>query len=352
MRGWKIWVEPSGKVSRCRWSGIYGTGQKVFIYKADAQEFAKAKRQDLQRMDAGLPPVLRVADALTVGQYAKTYLGHSEREKSPRTFRNFDKPAIESLVLTHGQLALAALNSDHIKEWKYITEKRYGGTTASMHFRAVRTFLNSAVKARHITESPARHVVGPAEGPGGRALTDDEIKSLLDGAPEALYRAAVFALNTMLRIDEVCKFDWSWVRELPGGEWMGKIPANIRKTRGKVAGDCVFPINAAARAVMGNRGTGRVFPHPPVTLQHQLVRVRVAKNLPADVTFHCFRHTGASRYLKAGGHMEDLLKSRMWSDPRSLLRYVHIEEKTLFDRFAQIQLPPVLPKAEKPPTQG
>lgn len=351
MRGWKVWVEPSGKSTRCRWSGVYGTGQRVFLYKADAREFALAKRQDFQRMDAGLPPTLRIADAMTVEAYAKAYLSNSEREKSKRTYRNFDKPAIESLTATHGRLALAALTPDHIREWKHEAGKKYGGTTASMHFRAVRTFLNAAVKAGHIADSPARHVARPAEGPGGRALTDGEIEALLDGAPEALYRASVFALNTMLRIDEVCRFQWEWVRELPSGDWMGKIPANLRKTRGKVTGDCIFPINAAARAVMGSRkDQGRVFPHPPVTLQHQLVRVRAAKNLPPDVTFHCFRHSGASRYLKAGGHMEDLLKSRMWSDPRSLLRYVHLDDSTLFARFSQIQLPIPPLKREKPPT--
>lgn len=351
MRGWKVWIEPSGSVTRCRWSGIYGVGQKVFVYKEDARELAKAKRQDFQRMDAGLPPALRIADAITVRSYAKTYLENSKREKSPRTFRNFDKPAVESLTASHGHLALAALTADHVREWKFAAEQRYGGTTAAMHFRAIRTFLNAAVKAKHIAESPARHVARPTEGPGGRALTDAEIAALLDGAPKELYRAAVFALNTMLRIDEVCRFSWAWVSELPGGEWMGRIPANTRKTRGKVMGDCVFPINAAARAVMGERKpSGLVFPNPPVTLQHQLIRVRAAQNLPDDVTFHCLRHTGASRYLKAGGHMEDLLKSRMWNDPRSLLRYVHLDDQTLFKRFSQIQLPIRPLNEKKPPT--
>lgn len=351
MRGWKVWVEPSGKVTRCRWSGVYGVGQKVFEYKEDARDLAKAKRQDFQRMDAGLPPVLRISDAMTVGAYAKTYLENSKREKSPRTYRNFDKPAIDSLVATHGRLAIAALTPDHVRDWKFEAEKKYGGTTASMHFRAVRTFLNAAVKARHIPESPARHVARPVEGPGGRALTDWEIDTLLAGSPRELYRAAVFALNTMLRIDEVCRFSWAWVRELSSGDWMGRIPANVRKTRGKVAGDCVFPINAAARAVMGPRQeSGLVFPNPPVTLQHQLKRVRVAQKLPEDVTFHCLRHSGASRYLKAGGHMEDLLKSRMWNDPRSLLRYVHLDDSTLFQRFSQIQHPTPPLNEKRPPT--
>ena len=352
MKGWKVWVEPSGDISRCRWSGIYGTGQKVFTYKADAHEFAKAKRQDFQRMGAGLPPALRISDAITVAAYAKTYLLNSEREKAPRTFNNFDKPAVESFVGLCGPLALPALTEDHIREWKFSVGKEYGGTTASMRFAALRTFLNAAVKAGHLAKSPAKHVSRPAEGKGGRALTDAEIFALLEGAPEPLRGAGLFALNTMLRIDEVCKLDWSWIHRLPSGDWIGRIPAQLRKTRGKVKEDCIFPINKAARAAMGPRNDdGRVFPHPPVTIQHQLVKRREKMKLPDDITFHCFRHSGASRYLKAGGHMEDLLKARLWTDPRSLLRYVHVDEQTLFNRFSRIQLPIRPLNLKKPPTR-
>lgn len=351
MRGWKVWVEPSGKSTRCRWTGIYGTGQKVFTYKIDAREFAIAKRQDFQRIGAGLPPVLRISDAVTVGAYAKTYLENSKLEKDYKTYNNFDRPAVSSLAEMHGSLAIVALTEAHIRDWKFSIEKEYGPTTASMRFAAARTFLNSAVNAGHIAKSPARHVAKPSEGPGGRALTDPEISGLLDGAPEPLLRAGVFALNTMLRIEEICRFDWSWVREIPGGAWMGRIPANTRKTKGRVKEDCIFPINEAAQAVMGPRkDSGRVFPNPAVTIQHQLVRMRAAKKLPNDVTFHCLRHSGASRYLKAGGHMEDLLKSRLWSDPRSLLRYVHLDDQTLFDRFNQIQLPSMPLNSKKPQT--
>lgn len=344
-KGWKVWNERGGKAYRCRWTGVYGTGQKVFNYKEDARELVRAKRQDFQRMDAGLPQALRITNALSVGEYAGAYLENSKREKSARTYRHFDRPAVHSFSALHGNLALAALTEEHIRSWKFAIEKKYNGTSSSMYFRAVRAFLNAAVRAGHLSKSPAKHVSRPAEGPGGRALLDDEIIRLMAKAEPPLLKTGVFSLNTMLRIGEVLMFDWSWVSILPGGDWIGRIPAELRKTRGKIKEDCVFPINEAAREVMGpQKSSGRVFLWSAPTIQHLIVRARTDANLPDDISFHCFRHTGASRYLRDGGHMEDLLKSRLWNDYRSLLRYVHVDMKTLSEHFGAIKYPSLAPK--------
>ncbi len=339
-KGWTVYPEPSGDNWRCRWEGKYGTGQQVFsgyTAKDDALELVLAKRQDFARLDAGLPVKLRPSSAVTVADFAAKYLKQSKKEKSARTYRNFDKPAVEPFVDLHGGLAVAALTDEHVRAAKEVIEARYNGTTASMYFRALRTFLNAAVKSGHLTKSPALHVPRPAEGPGGRAMKDEELTALLSVAETILYRTGNFSLQTMLRIDEVCRFDWSWVWTLPGDKWLGKIPAEVRKTRGKIKEDCIFAINAQARNVMGKRQlSGRVFPWTPTTIQHQFVRARVAAKLPDDLSFHSFRHTGASKYLANGGHMEDLLKSRQWNDARSLLRYVHIDPAVLWARYAQM----------------
>lgn len=345
-RGWKVWVEPSGKNWRCRWSGAYGTGQYTFTYKSEAVTLRDERIRNHRLNDAGQPAALKARRAITVGEGVIEYLVYSKKEKRFRTYRNFDKPAVESFRDFMGEeMLLAAVTPSDVQRWKHDLAET---TTASMHFRGVCTFLNYMVLMKHLTISPAKGLKKPPEGPGGRAMADDEIVTLLEAAPEVLYRTGTFSLNTYLRLEEVTIFDWKWTWELPGGEIMGRIPWQMRKTRNtnKDQKDCVFPINAAAREVMGDRRpSGRVFPWSPTTIQHQMARTRAKTGLAADISFHSFRHTGATRYLANNGHMEDLLPSgsNIWKDPRSLLRYVHVDPKTLVPRFAAVVYPVVDP---------
>lgn len=342
MRGWKVWVEPSAGKWRTRWAGKYGTGQQTFLYKADAREYADDKRREFELLDVGKATAPKAQENFTVGQAADRYLTYSKKEKAPRTFRNFDAPAIASLRahLKDGTL-LRAVQPGAVQDWKHSLAET---ATALMWFRQACAFFNYSVSMRWITESPAKGLKKPPEGEGGRAMTDEELVKLMGAAPEALYRTGSFSLNTMLRIEEVTLFDWSWVRYF-GDAWVGVLPWQVRKTRAKVKRDCIFPLNHAARAVMGERkSTGRVFPWPKSTIQHQFTATRRKVGLPEDISFHSFRHTGASRYLK-NGHMEDLLEngSGLWKDARSLLRYVHVDVDTLIPRFSGLKYPDFAP---------
>ena len=354
-RGWKVWVEPSGPNWRARWTGTHGTGQNSFLYKKDADLLASDKRQDFQRADASLPPLERLQApkaALTVGQAADGYLAASKSEKAPRTYRNFDLPAITSLrAFLSDSKPLRDVRPADVQAWKVTLPDT---TTASMHFRQAVAFFNHWVRMEELERSPARGIKKPPIKGGGRPLADDELTKLMAAAPELLQRAGTFSINTMTRIEEVCTFRWEWVTVLPSGRWLGRIPWQIRKGRRKIQEDCVFGINRRARAAMGDRQLqGAVFATRPTVLQHQITRVRRAAGLADDITFHCFRHTGASRYLENGGHLEDLLKSRIWADIRSLLRYVRVPPEVLARRFENLKTPPLGPYlAPKKKTAG
>ena len=337
---WKVWTEASGDGRwRCRWRGQFGAGQQTFLYKADAKEHRDAKKREFELSAAGLPPA-RKSQIVDLGTAVDEYLTYSKREKAPRTYNNFDRPSVEAFRDSLGAgKPLEAITPADVQAWKHSLAE---GTTASMSFRSVATFLNYMVKMKRIAESPAKGLAKPQESGGGRALSDAEISAILKAAPPQLYACAVFSLNTMLRIGEVMSFRLEWVSKIDGG-LMGRLPWQTRKTRGKVKKDCVFPINRAAASVLPKGGEGRAFPWSVVTIQHQMAAVKRDAGLASDVTFHCFRHTGASRYLDSDGHMEDLLKSGLWKDPRSLLRYVHVNPETLYRRFSEIKYPALAP---------
>lgn len=348
-RGWKVWTEPGGKHWRCRWVGKYGIGQQVFFYEADAKRLRDKKRIQFQSHDAGLAVAPSPPSPKTVGQVADEYLLYSKKEKSRRTYRNFDSPAIASLrgSLGDGRLLLDVSPSD-VQKWKHSLPKT---STALMLYRQGVAFFNYAVRMKYLADSPAKGLTKPPEGPGGRALTNDEIQKLLDGAPEALYRTGTFSMNTCLRLGEISMLRWEWISKLPSGVVIGRIPWELRKGRRKVKKDCVFIINDEARAVIGEpRSSGRVFPWSPSTIQHLFVDQREAHGLPDGISFHSFRHTAASHYMR-NGHMEDLLDTQIWTDPRSLLRYIHVNVDTLAPRFGALgrTFPPLSgPQQRKP----
>lgn len=347
-KGWKVWVEASGKIWRCRWNGKYGTGQQTFVYKKDADDFCDQKKSDFQRHDANLPIAAKRPAPKTVGQAADDYLAYSRKEKDEGTYLRFDSPAISSIRKFLGDHRLLLdVRPTEVQSWKHTLPKT---GTALMLYRQACAFFNYSVRMKYISESPAKGLKKPPEGKEGRDLTDAEIKGMLEGAPEALYRSGVFAMNTILRIGEVLgkrAFRWEWVFEIAGGLWAGRYPAELRKGRAKVKKDLIFPINTEARAAMGERRpSGPVFPWSPNTVQQQVVAQRKDKSLAGDITFHCFRHTGASRFLRAGGRESFLIKSGLWADYRSLLRYIHVDINVLAREFQALKT--VLPSLSGP----
>lgn len=248
----------------------------------------------------------------------------------------------------------------------------YNETTRKMMYGSMYTALNHAVKIKLLTENPWRALTRPISEESGRALSDDEMEALFGAGTERLWRAGTFAVNCGPRISEICgRFDWRNVEvvlrrgqppvtmakaleQLPAARlqaapWFGRIAAKTRKSRRKVKKDCRFPINEDAKAVMGPpRAEGLVFPGSSNTIQGDIAAARRAAQLPDDITFHCFRHTFATRYLERGGHIEDLLETKLWSDYNALLRYVHVEDEILERRFAASgrKFPPPSPRMQ------
>lgn len=356
-RGWSVFVPPvrHGTKWRCRWKGCYGSGSQSFLMMADAEDLRRKKTEEFERMDAGLPPKTPAPMILTVGQLAEDYLKEARVSKSKNTYENFDRPAVEAFRSFIGDdRRLVALTPHDGKEFKHrlmatrIDPSRprvLGPTTVVMRFRQVVAMMNYAVRMKYIPESPFLGVKKPTSDEEGRDLTDNELDVLFQYPSVELYRAGVFAINTMLRLGEVLAFDFSWVMAvLPDGNWLAEVPRMVRKK--KITAWIV--LNEEARKAMGDRRqSGRVFPFNRRDLQRDVQRAREAGLLANDITFHCFRHTGASRYLKNGGHLEDLLNMKLWKDLRTVLRYVHVRPETVSPRFNASAWSHPGPKAKK-----
>lgn len=339
------------------------------------------KAKILARLWAGDRELVQRRRQQTWEGFSAYYLDHSRDTKAPRTFAQFDKPAVDAfsawLKKKHGTpFPLASITAMMGSEW-LISLKRdeYNETTRKMMYGSVLTALNHAVKIKLLSENPWKALTRPQSEESGRALADVEMEGLFAAGTDRLWRAGTFAVNCGPRISEICgRFDWLDVevivkrgepavkmaealqqltpKALQAAPWHGRIAAKTRKSRRHVKKDCRFPINAEAKAVMGEpRAEGRIFPWAPNTIQHDLSAARAAAGVADDITFHCFRHTFATRYLERGGHVEDLLETKLWSDYDALQRYIHVEDQVLERRFAENgrKFPPPSPRKEAGP---
>lgn len=209
MRGWKVWVEPSGAKWRCRWRGKYGSGQTTFLYKADADEKEEKTERTFQRKDAGLPPLKERPKTVSVSFWAGKYL--EERSRNPRqnTYLNFDKPTVEQFLEwvteTHGDIDLDSISGPDIYDWKdwLFKEKEYDNTTVAMRLSHLRAGLTWAKKRGWITTNPAWDVEQPKRSSPGRCLTHEEVAVALSIPPRPVALAFGLLFNSGMRRGEI-----------------------------------------------------------------------------------------------------------------------------------------------------
>jgi integrase len=208
MRGWKVWVEPSGNKWRCRWRGGYGSGQQTFLYKADADELHERTERNFQRRDAGLEPLKERPKTVRVSHWAEKYL--EERARNPRqnTYLNFDKPTLDQFkewALSHiGDTDLTAVTKADIYEWKdwLYKEKEYDNTTVAMRLSHLRAALSWAKERDWIAQNPAWDIVMPPRGAPGRCLTAQEVATALSIPPRDVALAFGLLFNSGMRRGE------------------------------------------------------------------------------------------------------------------------------------------------------
>ena len=302
------------------------------------------KARVLERLWAGDLEAVKVRRKITWDEFSELYLQYSKAHKAKRTFEQFDRPAIYAFSSVASGFQLSAITPEMVAKWSMNTPGN--PTTKAMKFSCLRAAFSYAVRLELIRVNPARNVPKPHSDETGRDLSDDEISRLLAEAPESVINTAIFSLNTGFRIGEIT--GPKGVRWENFKDGFIRVPARQRKTKRTVKKDLRAPVNEQALSVMGEpKKEGLIFNHDTRIIQHGIIAARERAGLPDDITFHSFRHTFATRYLKNGGHIEDLLEARLWASYSALLRYVHVDDETLSKRFAALRYPPTLPPKRK-----
>ena len=149
------------------------------------------------------------------------------------------------------------------------------------------------------------------------SFSPEEERALLSVAPEPIARLIRFALLTGLRAGTLRALTWAMVEDREDGPAL-VLPAAVMKARR----DEVLPLAAAARAVLGSRDAGRVFPRVhSYELSRTFSRLVKEAGLRPELTFHSLRKTFATRLLDRNVPVHTVMHLGCWRSAEVLLRY-------------------------------
>jgi len=293
--------------------------------RADAIDLLhKRKREKLLRKK--LPEKLRGA-ALTFGTLSKDALAHSREENGERSTHelslrlaiigeSFDDRAVEGITKQDIQAWL--MEQTETREWKPATRNRYQATF-SLVFRV-------AMDNEKITVNPASRIKRKAEHNDRiRFLSSAEEQKLTAVIRESWpHYLPVFliSIHTGMRASEQWGLEWSAVS-------LSRKTITLHKTKpGKTRH---IPLNAVAlSALQGLHETGShgaVFLNTegqPLRSSRDWFEPAVEKAALKDYTWHCNRHTFASRLVMAGVDIRTVAQLMGHSTIQMTMRYAHL----------------------------
>ncbi len=331
-RGWMVWIEPGGKNHRCRWTGMYGTGQQVFIYKADAHEFANVKRRQFQRISSGLDPLPTTA-AQNFPAFRKEYEAWIDANRSARTlflaknslnmWAAFSGPRFP--VTRKIKAASGGHTPDDFCAWMLSKDKPASINYARMTLRHLKAAFRWGQKHEYIDRDPFLHFEMPPAVPVARVLRPQEVAAILQHLPEVCARAAVFVLYTGLRIGEVLNLDWSGVELASSGKWyMTVLKSKTRRAKPETKTQAIHPI--ALQAMGARQVAGKVF-DVKLSRLSQTMAAATTKLNKGRVRWHDLRHTWATHLMEEAKDLRALMDAGGWATMQAAMIYQHPTEK-------------------------
>lgn len=332
-RAWKVWVEPGGKNWRCRWSGAYGAGQKVFVDRSDAEEFALAKKRESQRRDAGLPdlPKPQAQGAEDFAAFRDSYIRWLGSRREAGTVRNVRRafklyeafagqvfPTRRGPGPTPGKFSDWLMGDDRPVKQTNNGHRANGSRIVLRHLKAA---MRWGYAEGMLPEDPFFRFEFPAAVSVARYLKKAELVALFKELPLDCRRAAYFTLHTGLRISEVLRLDWSGV-ERSGKKWYMTVrKSKTRRVRAPETKTQALHPNAVA--VMGKpRTSGPVFKMRARRLNENIFEA--AKRLGLGrIRWHDLRHTWATDLMEEVKDLRALMDAGGWATTEAAMVYQH-----------------------------
>jgi integrase len=288
-----------------------------------------AKRQHEKLLRRKLPERLQGGSTLTFGQLAQDALAHSTEENGERSTKELAlKLAIISEAFDHRPAE--GISKQDIQDWllEQTEERKWSAATRNRYQAAFSLVFRVAVDNEKLTINPASRIKRKAEHNDRiRFLSPKEevklTKIVRENWPEHL-PALMISLHTGMRASEQFGLQWSDV---------SLTRKSITLSHTKAGRTRHVALNAIAlEAFKTLKGTvttssGPVFLYEdgnPVHTARGWFETAVEMAELKDYTWHCNRHTFASRLVMAGVDIRTVAQLMGHSTIQMTMRYAHL----------------------------
>jgi integrase len=299
-----------------------------------AQQIYQTRMGDMARSRHGIPVTTERA---TFATFAAWYLKHVTPEK--RTAAR-EASAIKRLVSVLGRRPLDSISHETAVEYRTVRRKSVKAATVNREVDVLKSMLTAAVP-RYLPANPLAGLKRlRARSAPPRLLTREEEARLLAVVPPADAALLICALDTCLRLTDVVNLRRDQDRKTtlvipdPKAEPY-KVPVSSRL---RAALDALPKSKSGYYFAQHHQGEGARASQNSAIRMFQLAckAAKVPHGRPSGVTFHCLRHTAATRALDAGATLRELMELGGWRDLKSVLRYTRATaaDQALVDRMA------------------
>ena len=316
------------------WIGYYDIHGR-YIRESTRTDVRKAaeivyasKEIDSARSDAGIP----VTERIHVGRAGTLYLAHHERTWSPGWFAT-SRPVIHSFVAFVGpDKPVAKVTRDDATAWRDALldpARAYTNATVNRYSAVVAKFGAWCVERRYLTQNTwggfkqLREATKPIPN-----VEELPLNRFLEALPPDVRPIVTFMVDTGWRRSQLSRLKWVDV-DLRRGT------AKVWKTKN---GDEVLafftPRVAEMLRDLARRPDGFVFGKVPDFRKSMKTAARKA-GFP-HLWQHVMRHWWATRAVRAGATLPELMALGAWKTTRMPMRYAHADAKGLRDLTSRI----------------
>jgi integrase len=297
-----------------------GTPQQTKANAALAQQAYAARMVDLARHRYNLP-----GDRASIA-FAKFRLWYAEHISTTKRGVIREQSMLRKLGQFFDELPLDTIDTDTILEWRTARNKEVAPGTVNRELILLKHLLGKAVP-KYLETNPAKGVT-PLRVPEEevRLLTPDEEVRLLAVCTPEQQAAIICALDTLQRLSNVAGLR----RAQDHGAYLTVLNPKVKGYK--------VPVSVRLRKALDAlpRDSVHYFPslyhHIPERMRSRTIltfeRLLDAAGLPrlrraGGLSFHCLRHTGASRMLARGVDIKTVQQLGGWKDITVLQRYLH-----------------------------
>ena len=260
----------------------YGLGQ-VSTKQADRDMAERATINYLAENHATLPQL-----AGTITELCNRYLAWSRTNHTDKVYiRN---KHLLALFLAHcrAETHVGQITAGTIEDFK--ATRRVRPATINRDLNTIRHLFKQAVDWGYLRDSPARSVKRMrAQRPIPRFYSQKEIKSILDASEEPWRSIWLVALNTGMRLGEICGLTWKDIKD-----------GHIRVLASKEGREKHIPVSVQLAGILGQiqRNGDRIVPSSPAGISMKFRRL--TGRLGIGGSFHTLRHSVATHLLLQG----------------------------------------------------